>query len=241
MQTWKASNFEVKNTHLVVDWPLPRSRGDLTFLWLQVRIALEHDQMRFDELLEERWCVHVEAHVRQLVEQIVLHVPDGVLVQNVRIAGHLDLLVRPFGQLFGVRVQRTLCEVVNELQFASDRSDRLVRLTVHHEHLPDVVRIAHSVLAVAGHLVVLLGQRGALLVRVQIASGHCVLQPNEVTVAHDHRLIFQVHLLVELFDHPPVVAVLVRVGGHLLLTGADALRVEMPMGMQVAAADVVVL
>lgn len=110
----------------------------------------------------------------------------------------------------------------------------------------------------------LLGHGRRLAVRVEIALGHQVLQPEEVAVAQEAQLALGHRRLVIRLDEPDVVVILVRVRGdlsqggasiradlcgaysppgfaHLLLACAAALGIEMRMRVQVAAARLVVL
>ena len=51
-------------TDLVVDGPLPGSRGDLSFLRLQAGVTLELHHVSFEELLQETRLVDGETDVR---------------------------------------------------------------------------------------------------------------------------------------------------------------------------------
>ena len=74
--------------------------------------------------------------------------------------------------------------------------------------------------------------------RVQITTSGPVFQTDQVAVAHEFDGIGAVparHGSVELLDEPAVVAVFVRVSGHLLLTSSHSGRIQVQVRVQVTA------
>ena len=132
-----------------------------------------------------------------------------------------------------------------EFQPRSNCIHHLSITTVNDLETPDVIGIARPVLSIASYLVVSFGHWCWLVVAVDVPSRHLVLKPHQVPILDqiNHSIFICVvwWLLVPLLDHKPVVLVLVRIGGHLLLFGAHALWVEMEVRVKICPSCPVVL
>ena len=153
----------------VEEGPLPEGRCEIVLL-VGVRhqgiVGSHHGDIQMNEVLEERRLVVARVASRELLVDVALDIPVGVDIARVvgLDAGSLNLLETPLRQIdvAGAKVAAKIH--VLEPQSSSERSDlrAVVRGRVTDDlHLPVVLCVSNSGVAVAGNFPVGLGHRGS--------------------------------------------------------------------------------
>lgn len=223
----------------VEERPLPECGSEIILLvWIGDKgvVRSHHGNVEVDEILQERRLVVTRVARWEPFVGVALNVPVGVDVTGVVLldAGRLNLLETPLRQVdvAGSEVAAKVLVSETERRGKSSKSGVVPRSGIADDlDNPVIFGIADCNIAIAGNLVVSLGDRGSYLVGVQVATSLRVDKTDDIVVAGESQLLLSVvwDLVTVGVEEPVVVGVLVVVASDLLLVRAFGVGLDVGM------------